>query len=87
MQSIIYTNLKNEEVGGAQDQWGKAFSQWVIERYVPTVSLEERVQLANKKSQWKQLLENNPETKLQDEPDFVALWRLFVNDSNVKVVM
>lgn len=87
MQSIIYTNLKNEQVGGDQAQWGKAFSQWVIERYVPTISLDQRVALANKKAQWKQLLANNPETKLQDDPEFVSLWKLFVNDSTVKVTM
>ena len=87
MQSITYTNLKNEQIGGNQDQWGNAFAQWVLERYVPTITSAEKVALASKKQKWQELLKADPATELQNEPDFIALWKIFLNDPNVKVVM
>lgn len=87
MQSIIYTNLKNEQVGGSQDQWGNAFAQWTTERYAPSISLDKRFELANKKAGWAKLLKADPTVQLQNESDFNALWKIFLNDPNVKVTM
>ena len=76
--SITYTQIDNNTITGDSTNWGKVFNKWLVERYVPTISNADKVKLAEHKKAWETIDRGS-------DPTFMSLWKLFVEDANVKV--